>query len=73
MTEERKNKRKRILKVVAAGAGVAVGVGALVARCNFVTEIIHDYSDMILGGAMGQWEEIPMQEQLNLQGDVTNV
>jgi len=62
MTEERKERRKRILKGVAVGVGVAAGVGAAVAGCGYVMELLNspDYFPVV-GGAMGQWEEVPMQ------------
>ena len=67
MTEERKMKRDRILKGIAIGAGVAIGVGAGVVGCNLIMDIVRDYTQpmtpMILGGAMGQWEEVPMQPE----------
>jgi len=64
MTEERKMKRNRILKGIAIGAGVAIGIGAGVTGCNYVMELIRDYSQpMMMGGAMGQWEEVPMRSE----------
>ena len=70
MTQERKIKRKRILKGVALGAGIAIGVGAGVAGCSYVMELMNNYTGplpetfpMTPGGAMGQWEEVPMQAE----------
>ena len=63
MTEERENKRKRILKNVAIGVGVAVGIGAGIAGCDYVMDLINVVppQPIPVGGAMGQWEEVPMQ------------
>jgi len=70
MTQERIIKRKRILKGVAIGAGVAIGVGAGVAGCNYVMDLMNNYTGPLPetfpitpGGAMGQWEEVPMQSE----------
>jgi hypothetical protein len=64
MTQERIMKRKRILKGVAIGAGIAIGVGAGVAGCSYVMELMNNYTvptaPIPVGGAMGQWEEVPM-------------
>ena len=59
MTEERKNKRKRILIRVAVGIGIATGTAAVLARV--VLPLIDNY--MVVGGAMGQWEEVPMHAE----------
>ena len=73
MTDERKARRNRIIKRVAivTGAAVAAGVGGaiildllspdtVVDTLENVIPLIPDNDWMICGGAMGQWEEIPM-------------
>jgi len=56
MTEERAKKRKKILM----GAGIAISVGGA-AVFGYVMWLIYNApAPMMLGGAMGQWEEIPM-------------
>ena len=62
MTEERKNKRNKILKGIAiAGAGAAIGAGGIAGYMMWLNNNAPGYIDyMILGGAMGQWEEVPM-------------
>ena len=67
MTEERKNKRKKILIRAAVGIGVAAAAAATVARVvspwiNNNINNIYYFEQLVVGGAMGQWEEIPMQE-----------
>ena len=77
MTEKRKNKRKKILKYVAIGVVVAAGAGAGLVGCNYIMVLLNDAAanpmppPMIMGGAMGQWEEVPMQriEELSLRGN----
>jgi len=57
ITEERKSRRKRILKGVGLGIGVAIGI----AGCNYIVYLMSNFAGpMIAGGAMGQWEEVPM-------------
>jgi len=73
MTQERKNKRKRILTRVAVGVGISVGVGAvvgaIVAGGSITLKQICDSVNIVplppppVGGAMGQWEEVPMHAE----------
>ena len=68
MTQERNIKRKRILEhsaAAAGGIGVAIGTAAFVARMARAVLPLFEipiFDQVLVGGAMGQWEEIPLQE-----------
>jgi len=60
MNKERLDKRKRILKRVAIGA---VGAGAIAVVVKLIqNKAVELIETVVVGGAMGQWEEVPMQE-----------
>jgi len=61
MTEERKLRRKRILKGVVAGTIIVAVAGTGI---WFIAEVFRSaVQSSVVGGAMGQWEEIPMQSE----------
>ena len=70
MTDERKMKRKKILKYVAVGTVAAAGVGAGIAGCtgcNYIANLMYETYFPVVGGAMGQWEEVPMQPEAGVE------
>lgn len=62
MTEGRENKRRRILKGAILGAGIALTTGGI-AGCSYIVWLMNFAPVGVAGGAMGQWEEIPLQPE----------